>query len=205
LTVCATLGELSEDNQQSWFRKNEHGTSSDPTANCVLQVLLNKDDNKLWDEMDQATFEAIGAMAGEGQSVEWWHQPQPKDGQDLPPGVWKDQLPGQDTIRMPGIVHEASVIPSGKGNECPVDDNYKVKGVSNVVSCHIQIVIPTLDLIFIYSMSPVLHYSPPLAHGAYNNHSAYVLSKYLPCRNPTMTMCGFAQDLAIKLTPKKCH
>jgi hypothetical protein len=132
--VCATLGELSENNQNSWFRKNEHGTSSDPTANCVLQVLLNNDDKQLWDEMDQATFEAIEAMAGKEHAVEWWHQPQSKDGQDLPPGVWKNDLPGRDTIRMPGIVHEASLVPLGNGNECPVDKNYKVKGVSNVVS-----------------------------------------------------------------------
>jgi hypothetical protein len=127
------LGELSENNTNSWFRKNESGTTSDPTANCVLQVLLNKDDKQLWNEMDQATFEAIEAMAGEGNKVEWWHQPQPKNGGALPPGVWKEDRPGQDTIRMPGIVHEASLIPLGNGNDSPVDENYKVKGVSNVV------------------------------------------------------------------------
>ncbi|PPQ68722.1 hypothetical protein CVT26_003628 [Gymnopilus dilepis] len=164
--VCATLGELSENNANSWFRKNEHGTASDPTANCVLQVVLNKDDYKLWDEMDQATFQAIEAMAGKGHGIEWWHQPQPKDGSDLPPGVWKKELPGQDTIRMPGIVHEASLIPLGKGNECPVDENYKIKGVSNVYVTGAAL-FPT--------------------SGSWN---------------PTMTMCGFAQDLAIKLTPK---
>ena len=88
--------------------------------------------------MDEATFEAIRAMAGKGHRVEWWHQPQPKDGQGLPPGVWKTELPGRDTIRMPGIVHEASVIPLGHSNDFPVDENYKVKGVSNVVGLSVQ-------------------------------------------------------------------
>jgi len=131
--VCATLGELSEDNANSWFRKNEQGTTSDPTANCILQVVPNKADKKLWDEMDEATFQAIEVMAGDGNFVEWWHQPQPKDSGDLPPGVWRYEKPGHDTIRMPGIVHEASLIPLGNRNECPVDEDYKVKGVSNVV------------------------------------------------------------------------
>ncbi|KAF8874311.1 hypothetical protein CPB84DRAFT_1853642 [Gymnopilus junonius] len=67
---------------------------------------------------------------------------------------------------MPGIVHEASLIPLGKGNKCPVDENYKVKGVSNVYVTGAAL-FPT--------------------SGSWN---------------PTMTMCGFAQDLAIKLTPK---
>jgi choline dehydrogenase-like flavoprotein len=164
--VCATLGELSENNHNSWFRKRDTGVSNDPTANCVLQVLLNKDDNLLWNEMDQATFELIGVMAGEGPGIDWWHQPQPKDGQELPPGVWKKELPGRDTIRMPGIVHEASLAPLGNSNDCPVDENYKVKGVSNVYVTGAAL-FPT--------------------SGSWN---------------PTMTMCGFAQDLAIKLTAK---
>ncbi|KAJ3503035.1 hypothetical protein NLJ89_g8614 [Agrocybe chaxingu] len=164
--VCATLGELSENNPDSWFRRDENSRGSDPTASCVLQVLLNQADNQLWDEMDEATFQAIGAMAGDGNAVEWWHQPQPEDSQELPPGVWKGERPGQDTIRMPGIVHEASLIPLGSDNECPVDENYKVKGVSNVYVTGAAL-FPTC--------------------GSWN---------------PTMTMCGFAQDLAIKLTPK---
>ncbi|KAF8152233.1 hypothetical protein B0H34DRAFT_677629 [Crassisporium funariophilum] len=165
--VCATLGELSENNSNSWFRKNETSVSSDPTSNCVLQVILNKDDKKLWDEMDQATFEAIVAMAGGGGGeIEWWHQPQPKEeGQEMPPGTWDKSRPGNDTIRMPGIVHEASTVPLGSGNDCPVDETYKVKGVSNVYVTGAAL-FPT--------------------SGSWN---------------PTMTMCGFAQDLAMKLTP----
>lgn len=131
------MGELSENNPNSWFRKNERGTTSDPTANCLLQVVPNKADNQLWDEMDGATFQAIEAMAGDGNIVEWWHQPRPEDGGELPPGVWRVEKPGRDTIRRPGIVHEASLIRLGNHKDCPVDEDYKVKGVSNVVCSNI--------------------------------------------------------------------
>lgn len=97
-------------------------------------MVPNGADRKLWDEMDEATFQAIEAMAGDGNIVEWWHQPRPEDdGEELPPGIWKYQKPGRDTIRTPGIVHEASLLRLGNRKECPVDENYKVKGVSNVV------------------------------------------------------------------------
>ncbi len=142
------MGELSENNPNSWFRKSEWGTTSDPTANCVLQVVPNKADKKLWDEMDEATFQAIEAMAGDGNIVEWWHQPQPEDGREMLPGVWSYEKPGQGTIRMPGIVHEASLIPLGNRKECPVDENYKVKGVSNVVCTNIYTRHPSFGLIF---------------------------------------------------------
>lgn len=127
------MGELDETNPDSWFRRHETGTNIDPTANCLLQVLLTKKDEQLWDEMDLATFEAIKLMAGEGNKVEWWHQPQNSDGSSLP-GGWKDELPDQKSIRLPGVVHEASILRLGSGNNCPVDEDYRVKGVGNVVS-----------------------------------------------------------------------
>jgi hypothetical protein len=103
--VCATLRELSENNTNSWFR------NSDPTANCVLQVLLNKDDKQLWNEMDQATFGVIEAMAGEGNGVV-----APTTTQRWRSASASRCLEGEtkDTIRMPSIVNETSLIPLGR-------------------------------------------------------------------------------------------
>jgi hypothetical protein len=109
--------------------------TSDPTANCVLQVVLDRKDLELWDQMDAATFKAIEAMAGTGQVVEWWHQPK----RSQRPGVWKKTRPGNDTIRMEGIVHEASVLPLGDDENSCVGTDYRVKGVSNVVSAQHQL------------------------------------------------------------------
>ncbi|KAF8749527.1 GMC oxidoreductase [Rhizoctonia solani] len=163
---CATLGELCEGNSESFFRRNPYSNSKDATANCVLQVVLDDKDKKLWNVMDQATFEAIEVMAGEEKSkIEWWHEP--KGNTDPSKVGWRKNRPGQDTIRMEGIVHEAGLLPMGEPgdrNAC-VDSNYKLKGVSNVYvtgAC----LFPT--------------------SGSWN---------------PTLTMCGYAQDLAKKLTP----
>ncbi|KAF7437535.1 hypothetical protein PC9H_004377 [Pleurotus ostreatus] len=162
--VCATLGELSEDNESSFFRLNKLNTNKDPTANCVLQVLLTQKDRDLWDVMDNATFKAIEVLAGERHTddIEWWHEPKGAGS-----GEWKAYRPGNDTIRMDGIVHEASLLPLGDGEDACVDNNYKLKGVNNVY----------------------------LTGGA--------LFPTAGSWNPTLTMCGFAQDLAIKLTPKE--
>ncbi|KAG8714109.1 hypothetical protein FRC11_009806 [Ceratobasidium sp. 423] len=165
--VCATLGELSEGNDQSFFKPNPNNSSKDPTANCVLQVVLDKKDYELWDVMDEATFQAIEIMSGNGNEVEWWHQPKG----DPPQSEvgWKETRPGNETIRMEGIVHEAGLLPVGDNpndsNAC-VDSNYKLKGVSNVYVTGAAL-FPT--------------------SGSWN---------------PTLTMCGYAQDLAKKLTPK---
>ncbi|CAE6457895.1 unnamed protein product [Rhizoctonia solani] len=163
--VCATLGELIEGNSKSFFKRNPYSTNKDVTANCVLQVVMDEKDNELWDVMDEATFKAIEVMAGEGNKIEWWHEP--KENTDENKIGWRPDRPGQDTIRMEGVVHEAGLLPVGDANDpnACVDDNYKLKGVSNVYvtgAC----LFPT--------------------SGSWN---------------PTLTMCGYAQDLAKKLTP----
>ncbi|KAG1731267.1 hypothetical protein EDB19DRAFT_1738200 [Suillus lakei] len=161
--ACATLGELSENNRNSFFRLPNQPLSGDPTSNCVLQVMLDKKDYELWDQMDAATVDAIRAVAGnEKHQVEWWHQPKPRD----KPGVWRREIPDRETIRVEGIVHEASLLPLGDGDECCIDRNYKVKGVSNVYVAGAAI-FPTC--------------------GSWN---------------PGLTICGFAQDLARKLTAR---
>lgn len=58
--ACAALGELNEDNPNCWLKLND---SADPTSNVDLQFLLSSNDRSLWDLMDNATFQAIEAIA----------------------------------------------------------------------------------------------------------------------------------------------
>ena len=54
VVVCATLGELSETNPNSWVKRNPQDT--DITTNVTLQVTLDAKDESLWKVMDNATY-----------------------------------------------------------------------------------------------------------------------------------------------------
>jgi hypothetical protein len=94
----------------------------------LLQYTLVEDDSKLWDLMDEATYETIAAMAGDASKVEYWDEE--RDDNNNPRGWTKDR-PDVATIRIPGIVHEASV--SYVGQDGSLDDLYRPHGVKNVV------------------------------------------------------------------------
>ncbi|KAF3941708.1 hypothetical protein ABW19_dt0203875 [Dactylella cylindrospora] len=159
--VCATLGELEENNQESFIKLNDN---KDPACNINLQFTLTNNDRRLWDCMDQATYDAIETMcASTGLSgsadprdfIEYW---------DANSNSWIKEKPAVDTIRIPGIVHEAAtafVGPENRGGS--LDELYRPHGIDNV---HV-----TGAALFPTSGS----------------------------WNPTLTMCGFAQDLARKL------
>ena len=121
--VCAVLGELDHCNDKNWFQLNE---SSNLTTNVDLQVVANENDNKLWDTMDEATFNVIekGVSAS---GVEYWH-PQGSS------GSWHTLRPPADKRRVPGLVHEASTMwIGGAGDqEAPVGLDYCLRGVENV-------------------------------------------------------------------------
>lgn len=51
--VCATLGELDEENIESWVQHQP--SNPDVTTNIRLQVLPNDKAMKLWKVMDTAT------------------------------------------------------------------------------------------------------------------------------------------------------
>jgi choline dehydrogenase-like flavoprotein len=110
--------------------------------------------------MDQATYETIETMSsGKVSNIEYW---------DTTSQGWIKKRPAVDTIRIPGIVHEASTAYVGPENEGgSLDDFYRPHGIKNV-----------------YVTGGAIY---PTA-GSWN---------------PTLTMCGFAQDLARKLEPKK--
>lgn len=98
----------------------------DLTTNVFLQYTLANADRELWDTMDQATYETIEAMSGAASEIEYWCE-----------GAhgWIKEKPATKFIRVPGIVHEASVSYVGeKENGGSLDSLYRPHGVKNLVS-----------------------------------------------------------------------
>ena len=151
--VCATLGEVNENNDNNWIRRNG---GSDPTTNISIQLTPGPEDLALWDVLDEATYQTIGAMAG-SEGIEYW-----TDNADG--GGWSAERPPQKQIRLNIIVHEASPLWMGKDAATSVVGlDYRPHGVSNVYVTGAAL-FPT--------------------SGSWN---------------PTLTMCGLAQDLADRL------
>ncbi|KAF3917557.1 hypothetical protein AA313_de0202384 [Arthrobotrys entomopaga] len=162
--VCASLGELSENNGENFVKLND---GKDPSSNVTLQFTLDNEDRDLWDHMDKATYRTIEALCSAKEyeyeddkpPIEYWDT-DANDGK----GGWSTNKPKQDTIRIPGIVHEAATAYVGdKLMGGSLDEYYRPHGVKNVFV--------TGGALFPTSGS----------------------------WNPTLTMCGFAQDLARKL------
>ena len=124
--VCATLGEMDERNAENWIRLNGQ---PDPISNIDLQAVANDQDKALWDVMDKATFDVLEEGVG-GTGVEYWH-PSPHD-DDM--GEWLSIRPPTDKIRVPGLVHEASMMWIGDEEDkaAPVGLDYRLRGVENV-------------------------------------------------------------------------
>ena len=119
--VCAVLGELDYRNDENWFRLNE---SSDPTSNADLEVVANERDNRLWDVMDETTFNVMEkGVCKDG--VEYWH-PQGSS------GYWCNKHPTPEKRRLPGLFHKASTMWIGENEEAPVGLDYRLRGVENV-------------------------------------------------------------------------
>jgi len=77
--------------------------------------------------MDQATYETIATMSGKS-NIEYW------DTQTGEAGGWINTKPSVDTIRIPGIVHEASTAYVGNESDGgSLDSWYRPHGVKNVV------------------------------------------------------------------------
>ncbi|KAF8155019.1 hypothetical protein K438DRAFT_1943070 [Mycena galopus ATCC 62051] len=157
VVVCATLGELSETNKDSWVKQNLK--NPDVTTNVYLQVDLSSEDKKLWKIMDEATYDAIKVMADDrADALEYWHDSS---------ASWQKERPTEKGIRVPGVVHETSTLYMSddleKDPQASVGPQYTPRGCSNV-----------------YVTGGALFPSS----GSWN---------------PTLTMCGYAQDLAKKL------
>jgi hypothetical protein len=120
--VCAVLGELDDSNRDNrlWLSEGD-----DPTCNVTLRVLANATDDETWDVMDTATFqmlERVFSPAG-AEHVEYWHG-------DPMTGGWSGERPAIEERRVPGLVHEGSVL--WIGEDGPVGLDYRLTGVDNV-------------------------------------------------------------------------
>lgn len=123
VVVCASLGEFSEINKENFVQLN---SGKDPSTNVKLQFTLHENDRKLWDVMDEATYQTIDVMAGgETSAIEYW---------DVNKSEWAKMKQPRETIRIPGIVHEASTAFVGaKEDGGSLDESYRPHGVKNVV------------------------------------------------------------------------
>ena len=52
--MCAVLGELDEQNEESWVK--HHPANPDVTTNIRLQALLGPKSEHLWNVMESATY-----------------------------------------------------------------------------------------------------------------------------------------------------
>ena len=122
--MCATLGEFSEKNPNSWARLDRK--NPDPTSNIRLQFTLTDEDRELWDLMDEATYQTIDAITGKEDAVEYW---------DESIHGWTTAKPASKQIRIPGVVHDSSTTFMGKPEDGgSVDELFRPHGVKNVVS-----------------------------------------------------------------------
>lgn len=120
--ACAALGELNEDNPNCWLKLND---SAEPTSNVDLQFLLSSNDRSLWDLMDNATFQAIEAIAGGSQDIQFWSEHRQ---------CWMRERPRKRVRRSPMLVHEAGFTPISD-DDCSraLGKHFNVRECDNVV------------------------------------------------------------------------
>jgi hypothetical protein len=123
--VCAVLGELDYENDETWFRDNPQ--DRDPTTNSLLQVVETERDQRTWDVMDDGTFEVLeGILSPRGADrVQYWHG-DPDDGR------WLSERPSRQQRRVDALVHESSTLHIGEDDAAPVDLDYRLRGSNNV-------------------------------------------------------------------------
>ncbi len=123
--VCAVVGELDYDNEESWFR--HHPEDQDPTTSSLLQVVETERDGRTWDVMDESAFEVLEQiLSPQGPSrIEYWHG-------DPNTGTWKGERPSQEQRRVDALVHESSTLHIGTEASDPVALDYRLRAAHNV-------------------------------------------------------------------------
>lgn len=122
--VCAVLGEMGEQNPNTWLKKTG-GTN--PTTNVLLQAQVSREDIKLYGTMEEATFQALELVLSPkgAQRVQYWQASS---------SSWGTKRPASNEIRVPGMVHEGSTMFIGDDDDADaaVGLDYRLKGVENV-------------------------------------------------------------------------
>lgn len=123
--VCAVLGELDYQNDETWFRGNPQDRN--PTTNSLLQVVENERDRRTWDAMDEGTFRVLEEILSPrgADRVEYWHG-------DPDDGDWASDRPSREQRRVDALVHESSTLHIGDDDEAPVALDYRLRGSKNV-------------------------------------------------------------------------
>ena len=126
--VLACLGELEVDNKRNATLINSG--DSDPTKNVHLNLVTDENDEKLWDVMDESSFQLLETIISPNgnDNVEYWHG-KPDDGD------WLTKRPPVSQIRVPGTVHDSSTLIIGdpsKAANTSVGLDYRPHGVENV-------------------------------------------------------------------------
>ncbi|KAG9310087.1 hypothetical protein JVU11DRAFT_9696 [Chiua virens] len=194
IIACVMLGEIEEQgkpvgedhvDEESENNADEEDTrtrvifdkeGADKTTNIRLMLTMSENDRKLRTVMHKATLDSIAAMAGnEKDEIEYWHD----NGDGT--GKWDKSEPSEKNFQMSGIVHEASTL--------YMDDNLpthpRLEEANPKLDRHMAY--PSVD-----SNYRVLGCGNVYATGA-------ALFPTSGSWNPTLTMCGYAQDLAMKL------
>ncbi|KAH0432022.1 2-keto-gluconate dehydrogenase [Colletotrichum camelliae] len=173
--VCATLGEFSERNLDNWFRPDP--SNPDVTTNMKLQYTLTKSDRQLWDTMDKATYQTIEKMVTPAES-------------ELPSGSEPSTKAPESVLEYwhnDGPDTNKGSWKAGK----PDPSEIRIPGIVHETSTAFMGSEPSDGS----SVGP--DYS---VHGVPNVFvTGGALFPTAGSWNPTLTMCGFAQDLARQL------
>jgi hypothetical protein len=123
--VFAILGET-EIHGQNGLTLNHQ--ISNPTCNVTLKWDITKMDHLTWKAMEQISRNFIEKLGGPAEY--WW-----PDNNDC--GEWKKEFPPENKIRVPGMVHESSVMPITDSENSIIDGNFRPRGVTNVTGSSI--------------------------------------------------------------------
>ncbi|KAK4060474.1 uncharacterized protein Triagg1_10744 [Trichoderma aggressivum f. europaeum] len=120
--VCSGLGELDEGNRKNCVKLNN---THDPASNVIVQYTLCPNDKKMWDTMDEAIYQTTEALSGnQPKAIEYW---------DDKPNTWVARKPSSESVRAPGVVHEASTAFVGRKQKGgSLDSLYRPHGIANV-------------------------------------------------------------------------
>lgn len=109
----ACVGEMESNNAMNRMRFHD---------GVVLDFQFTMDDIQLWNEMEASACNLVETAFGK-EHVEYWQ-----------PNVerWGPKRPESETVRKPGLVHEAGTLRLGIDDDAPVDLDYRLRGTQNV-------------------------------------------------------------------------